>query len=345
MRDPILLKKIQKEIEAGNVIASEWEGLTIYKYTQDCHHENRWNDVNRQCRGLILDKHGRVYARPFSKFFNLNEIEETKYDSLPWETGVEVFEKLDGSCGAMFRHPHYGIRLATPGSMESEQAKVGTNILRRSHWGKHFVADIPEDCTPVFEIIYPENRIVVDYGKREDLVLLAIFDFNGQEWHQNRVDATAEKYGISRPRRFDIDLKEAMEFQDNEEGYVCRFGNGLRVKVKSPTYLRIHRLLNYLTPKGVIDLIRGHEYRTTLEQLPNSIQQSFDDIRAYVQTEFDMLRNKVEAFHASVPQGTRKDQALWITGCVPRELQGLVFAKLDNKDITEGLWRVVINSL
>jgi len=344
MRDPILLKKIEQEVQAGNVVASEWEGLTVYKYTQECHHENRWNDINRQCRGIILDKHGRVFARPFSKFFNLNEVAETMYDQLPWDCGVQVFEKLDGSCGTLFRHPQHGVCLSTPGSMQSDQAKMGTEILRRSSWGTNFMADLPDDCTPIFEIIYPENRIVVDYRGREDLVLLSIFQLNGEEWHQNRVDAIAEKHGITRPRRFDLDVTD-IQFQDNEEGYVFLFDNGLRVKSKSPTYLRIHRLLNYLSPKGVIDLIRGHEYRTTLAQLPDSIQQDFDDIRAYVQTMFDETRNKVEAFHLAVPQGTRKDQAMWITGCVERELQGLVFAKLDNKDITESLWRVVINTL
>lgn len=343
MRDPLLLRKIEKEIAAGNVVASEWEGLTVYKYTQDCHHDNRWNDVNRICRGLIMDKHGRIFARPFSKFFNLNEVEETMRDKLPWESGVTVFEKLDGSCGAMFRHPEHGVRLSTPGSMQSDQAIAGTNILHNCRWGGDFIYDIPDNCTPVFEIIYPENRIVVDYDKRVDLVLLAIFDFNGEEWHQDRVDAIAAKHGISRPKRYDLDL-DNIAFSDNEEGYVCLFGNGLRVKIKSPTYLRVHRLLNYLSPKGVIELIRGREYRTTLAQLPDSIQCDFDDIRAHVQTTFDEIRNQVEAFHASVPSGTRKDQALWITSCVARDLQGLVFSKLDDKDITEGVWRLVLKT-
>jgi RNA ligase len=292
-----------------------------------------------------MDKHGRIFARPFSKFFNMNELEETKAENLPWDTGVQIFEKLDGSCGTLFRHPHYGICLSTPGSMQSDQAKMGTKILRRISWGSSFVADLDDDCTAIFEIIYPANRIVVDYEGRDDLVLLSIFNLNGEEWHQNRVDTLAEKHGITRPRRFDIDLRGAIDFPENEEGYVALFGDGTRIKVKSPVYLRIHRLLNYLSPKGVIDLIRGHEYRSTLEQLPPSIQRSFDDIRAYVQTMFDEARNKVEAFHLAVPEGTRKDQALWITGCVPRELQGFVFAKLDNKDITEGLWRSVTNIL
>jgi hypothetical protein len=32
-----------------------------------------------------------------------------------------------------------------------------------------------------FEIIYPENRIVLDYGNDEKLVLLGTFDKNGKE--------------------------------------------------------------------------------------------------------------------------------------------------------------------
>jgi len=43
--------------------------------------------------------------------------------------------------------------------------------------------------TLCFEIILPEYRIVVDYGSREDLVLLAAFDTaTGEEIDLNRPD-------------------------------------------------------------------------------------------------------------------------------------------------------------
>lgn len=347
MKDPILLKKIEKEVLAGNVSASPWNGVTLYKYTQDCQFESRWNEVNRECRGIIIGPDGTIYARPFSKFFNLGERPETSATNLPWGTAIEVFEKLDGSCGALYTHPYNGMSIATPGSMESDQAKYATKIFRRQE-NKHyldFYNSLSGDCTPIFEIIYPGNRIVCDYGEREELVLLGIRHLNGEEWHQRRVDNIASQYGISRPRRFDIDIRGSISFPDNEEGYVALFDNGLRVKIKSPTYLRIHRLLNYLSPKGVIELIQGREYRTTLEQLPPWIQQSFDDIRAAAQTKYDEIRCKIETLHGSIPIGvSRKDQALFIQANAPKEFWGLLFSMLDAKDTSTALWKLTMET-
>lgn len=351
MKDYTLLKNIEKEVAAGNVSASEWGGVTLYKYTQECQFEGRWNDVNRECRGIIMGPDGTIYARPFSKFFNINELPETNPARLPWGSGVEVFEKLDGSCGVLYAHPYYGIRLATPGSMESDQAQYATKMFRGERpesVGTKYVSlyrALPKDCSAIFEIIYPANRIVCDYGKREELVLLGIREFGGKEWHQQRVDRIAAEHDIARPRRFNIDLRTDIPFADNEEGYVALFGNGMRVKVKSPDYLRVHRLLNYLSPKGVIELIQGREYRVTLAQLPPSIQRSFDDIRAAVQGKYDQINIALENLYSCIPQGvSRKDQALWIQGNAPKESWGLLFSKLDGKDISTGLWKLTLET-
>lgn len=361
MKDPILLNNLYKEVAKDNVSVMSDGDLSIFKYTQDCHIEGRWNDVNRQARGLIMRTDGTIVARPFAKFFNLGEVSETKLDNLPWDESVEVYEKVDGSCGIGYRKDGLW-KLATPGSLSSPQAVVGTEILNHrwtetdSNTGepilfaRYLLEYLPADCTPVFEIIYPANRIVVDYKGESFLSLLAIFELNGAEWHPRRVDQIAEKCGFRRPRRYNLDLRGEIPFEDNSEGYVARFESGLRIKIKSPAYLRVHRLLNYLSPKGVIELIRGREYRATLDQLPPSIARDFDDIRAAVQLKFDQLNAEVAArlfaLHSAVgEQATRKDKALWIQAHIKPELRGLVFARLDQKDIEEGLWRLVINEV
>lgn len=356
MKDPILLNKLYKEVERDNVSVMSDGDLLIFKYTQDCHIEGRWNEINRQARGLIMRTDGTVVARPFAKFFNLGEVSETRLDNLPWEESLEVYEKVDGSCGIGYWQEGIGWKLATPGSMMSEQAIQGTKILNDDPAG---LMGLPLDCTPIFEIIYPTNRIVVDYKGETFLSLLAIFELNGVEWHPRRVDQIAEKCRFRRPRRYSLDLRASeIPFEDNSEGYVARFESGLRVKIKNPAYLRVHRLLNYLSPKGVIELIRGREYRATLDQLPPSIARDFDDIRAAVQQKYDLYFNRAQTLHHNVCKETdtwvafesdrtinRKKQALWIMTNVEPDLRGLVFALLDQKDIEEGLWRLVINEV
>lgn len=388
MKDPILLNKLYREVDAGNVTVSYSGDLAIFKYTQDCHIKDRWNDVNRLARGIIFRMDGTIVARPFEKFFNLNERSETHPDRLPWNEGVEVYEKIDGSCGIGYRKEtwdcgigtHNRWFLATPGSMESEQAIEGTEILHERILPKESFTSIakrcmpeddglgdifptsqpryqldylPIDCTPVFEIIYPGNRVVVDYQGYRGLVLLTIFEHNGIEWHPRCVDQIAEVCGFRRPRRYDIDLRSEISFEDNSEGYVARFGNGFRVKVKSPTYLRIHRLLNHLSPKGVVELIRGKEYGAVVKQLPASIARDFDDVRAHVQGIYnsvftdahEYLRriNKfTEILSYNDPVRVRKTQAQWIIENVPNAETGFVFALLDGKDIEDKVWKFVL---
>ena len=65
-----------------------------------------------------------------------------------------------------------GIRLATRGSLNSDQATVATDIWQQKYPGVRFGHDV----TPLFEIVYPDNRIVTDYGDMRDLVLLAVID-------------------------------------------------------------------------------------------------------------------------------------------------------------------------
>ena len=158
------------------------EPLTIYNYTAKCQYAPLWTPETRHCRGLIVHDDGRIVARPFPKFFNF---EEHSRSEIAFSKPFTVAEKIDGSLGVLYPDGD-GWAIASRGSFTSPQAQHGTAILRERH------SDFrPFDgLTYLFEIIYPENRIVVDYGKRRELVLLAVIetatgrDFAGPSgWH------------------------------------------------------------------------------------------------------------------------------------------------------------------
>ena len=105
------------------------------------------------CRGLVLDSDGNVVAKPFKKFFNLEELTPGQIPNEPFE----VFEKMDGSLGILFNYKGEWI-LATKGSFISEQAVKGMQILKKYKYER-----LLEGYTYLFEIIYSENRIVCQY--------------------------------------------------------------------------------------------------------------------------------------------------------------------------------------
>lgn len=141
--------------------------LFILNYTKTCQFERNWTPETMACRGLIVDKDNQICARPFSKFFNYEELE----GKIPLEP-FEIYEKLDGSLGILY-HFDGKPAIASRGSFDSEQAVWATEIFRKYANYKYF----HRDYTYLFEIVADWNRIVVKYDW-EGLVLLAILKTN-----------------------------------------------------------------------------------------------------------------------------------------------------------------------
>jgi RNA ligase len=147
----------------------------IFNYTEKAQYEKHWNYVTKQCRGLI-HRRGEVLARPFDKFFNLGEHDYDTSDVFAPDRLVEMTDKMDGSLGILYPWPGDGFKMrhqwaiATRGSFESEQAIHATDVLRN----KYPDFKPAPGFTYLFEIVYPENRIVLDYGDQDDLILLGM---------------------------------------------------------------------------------------------------------------------------------------------------------------------------
>lgn len=272
---------LNKEIEAGYVrerLHPLDSDLAIYNYTEKAQYERRWNDVTKTCRGLITrnGKFGEeVIARPWPKFFNYGEHEA---DTLDLNASVEVLDKADGSLGILYPGPD-GWSISTRGSFESEQAIHATDWIRRlmavTGW-------MPRGgLTYLFEIVYPGNRIVVDYGDRDELILLGAVEKStgrvlgpvGLDWPRHSV----EKFVTN-----NATLREALALppRPNAEGFVIRFlDSGLMVKVKQEDYLRLHKLVTGLSERAVWEYLAEHDnIGGLLEQIPDEFHRWVLDV-------------------------------------------------------------------
>lgn len=266
--------------------------LTIWNYTERVQYESLWDETTLMCRGLITDADGKAVVRPMSKFFNYEEVADK--DQMPWDDqSVYVQDKEDGSMLILF---YYGCEwiTATRGSFSSDQAKRGLEILRKRYdleWFNKSVAYIGE-------VIYPENRIVVDHGSEEKVVFLtavlnlATSDENDRELNWATAKAFFHSSGI---REEDIvrtehhslfgeglirSLKEMNT--KNKEGFVIRFfPSNYRVKVKFEEYIRIHRIITCVSNVTVWECLKE--------------SKSMDDILSDVPDEFYGWVKKTEA--------------------------------------------------
>lgn len=301
--------------------------LYIYNYTPQTQFERFWNELTLQCRGLILNEKGEIIARPFRKFFNL---EEHQPEEIPQEP-FEVYEKLDGSLGILYWLNNKPF-IASRGSFTSMQAQKATGLLHTKY--HHIIPHLKQGITYLFEIIYPHNRIVVNYGAAEELILLAIIDNN------TGLDFPLEDIGFPLVQRFDgiNDFQKLKELNyPNKEGFVLKFQSGFRVKVKFEEYVRLHRILTGVSNKMIWEMLKnGTPMEAILERVPDefyewvkktkeNLIEEYTAIEAHCKNEFKELDD-------------RKSTAMYYLTC---KYPSILFAMLDKKDYSEIIWKLI----
>ncbi|MFD2940790.1 T4 RnlA family RNA ligase [Flavobacterium notoginsengisoli] len=301
--------------------------LYIYNYTQNAQFDKVWNEITIACRGLILDKDLNVVARPFPKFFNLGEMEN---EILP-ETSFEVYDKMDGSLGILYWIENVPF-MASRGSFASEQSDKANEMLHGKYKDSWSLLD--KNKTYLFEIIYPENRIVLDYGASEELVLLAIIDTNsGEEFPLEDIGfPVVEKYhGIK-----DIETLKEMELA-NKEGFIIKYANNFRVKIKFDEYLRLHRIITQVSNLNIWEYLKTKQsMEEILERVPDEFFSWVKQTKADLEKEFKAIEEQCKLDFKVLE--SRKETAFYFLTC---QYPNVLFSMLDNRDYSEIIWKMI----
>ncbi|MFG2616561.1 RNA ligase [Streptomyces sp. NPDC048507] len=305
LHDLMPAQELAAAIDAGHVTRKAHPDLplSLYTYTRTAQYEQVWNAVTTRCRGLVADDTtGAVVALPLPKFFNVGEHGAGRpyAPALPDEP-FEVYDKVDGSLAMVFHYADHW-RAASRGSFTSAQAGWAQRRLD----ARDTAALVP-GVTYLAEILYPQNRIVVDYGDRRDLVLLAAFGPDGAEV------PLAEAAGHWRDIGSVVTVWPAMPLAEllaltasntlpggdsatgtDAEGFVLRFASGVRAKAKLSEYVRLHRVLTRVTER---DIWRGHGIQRfpglPAKQLAQGLNCTVADIEATGGKPLDELLQQV----------------------------------------------------
>ena len=280
-----------REVAAGNVLCVDEGPLQLFLYSNRCIYDRNWNPFSLIARGLILEPASRrVVATPFPKFFNYGEVLSSVPD-LPFE----VTEKLDGSLVVVFHHDGRW-RATTKGAFASEQAEWATRRLNESY----STAALEPGTTYLCEAVYRENRIVVRYDF-EALVLLGAYDATGVELDRARLAGVAEASGLRlvAARHYDsaADLVAATQALGREaEGFVVRFSNGLRMKLKGTAYCHAHQVMSRCSPLAIWEsVMAGADLDAMRRDLPEEMLADFDAIRGRLNALLENLVAEVMA--------------------------------------------------
>ncbi|MEK7486958.1 MAG: T4 RnlA family RNA ligase [Planctomycetota bacterium] len=328
-----LLNIFQDYVQKGWLSSSIRDNLILFTYTQKCVFERNWDPITRMARGLILDQNtGAIVARPFQKFFNLNEVPETALEKLPLES-PEITEKMDGSLGILY-WLNGNPRIATKGSFTSEQASWASHFLEQK--GIHLL--IPQGVTLLFEIIYPENRVVVNYGTRQSLVLLGAIEIqSGREWPYSQLVPLAKTLSLEVVPSHTISLSTLLEIlktlPSDREGFVLRYSSGLRVKFKGDEYLRIHKLISHLNPKTFWEQMSdGKVSPVFLEGIPEEFRVWALSVVQELELAYQEENRRLQQLYQQIPSfPERKDFAAYVIKQYPLESKAL-FSLLDQRE-------------
>lgn len=301
--------------------------LFIFNYTAMAQYDRVWNDVTLQCRGLILDAEYNIVARPFPKFFNLSEHDPSEIPNLPFK----VYDKLDGSLGILY-FLNGEPKMATRGSFDSIQAHKANEILYKKY--ASIFSQLNQEHTYLFEIIYPENRIVVNYGDLEDLILIEIIET------QTGRDVPLSDLGFPTVKCFDQwhDLSEMRDLNiENKEGFVLKFDNGFRVKIKFDDYVRLHRIV---TQCSSIDIWECLQNETSFAQFLNDVPDEFYNwVKATekdLKAKYKAIEDDCKAYFKTCD--TRKETAEYF---LKHPHSGVLFNMLSGKDYSKAIWKKI----
>lgn len=315
------------------------EPLAILNYTERCQHEpGLWSPLTMACRGIIYrtDTHELV-ARPFRKFFNYGQAGAPEIGDEP----VAVTDKLDGSLGIVYPTSS-GYAVATRGSFDGEQAVWATAYWRRNLEG--FTP--PAGLTLLTEIIYPANRIVVDYGDTHDLILLGAVEIVTGRSLSPYDERLAEWPGRRAQRFVAATLADALALptRPNAEGIVIHaLESDERVKVKQEDYVKLHRIVTGLNEKVVWEhLSEGKPLGDLLAPVPDELHGWVCEVADGLVAQIERNTAEVETAYSAIlaalpPEFTRKDFAL---KAKDERLAQCLFARLDGKDYRPMLWKL-----
>lgn len=303
LSDSSLLLFLVKFLDSINYIQKD--NLLLVKYAKN-NWDYGWNYLNSACRGKVIDLNTKeIVSYPLDKFFSLNEEEETSIerieDIIKKHKLITVMDKADGSTISITKYKEELI-ITTNGDWDNTQINMAKALLNEKY--NYFLNNLKDNYTYIFELIHPDNKIVVSYGEDRKLILIAVRDLKTeslltykecQEVAQELKLELIECFEFTSMKDF-IHLSKTLT--DNREGWVFRVvtdEEDVMFKLKLDEYCKLHKaLMQKVSPYVIYELMQ---------------EEKLDDVIAKASEETKTLINdgvlKVQSFLTAIETSLR----------------------------------------
>lgn len=275
-----------------------------------------WNlPYMKDFRGLVVNMDTfEILARPYSKFFNLNENALAAWPE-SYEK-VEVLEKLDGSLVIYSNPSSHGEIFASSGSTNGEHATRFKEWFDKNlkNYQRKILREYGQTWTLNFEYTSPENRIVVAYDEEQMTLHGARDTKTGEDVSFEFLAKMAEEIGVPLVKKYALETQADINqwLSDNRtadlEGLVLMFtyadGSVTRLKVKTEQYREVHFELSkmgalfrdidntLLTNAARLKIVQAFN-EGDLDDFVAGIPIGRDAILAYI----ERMQSTLEAYH------------------------------------------------
>ena len=353
-------------------IVAEREGYTVINYMVAF--DNTFPPLSgvvdtpailRECRGLMFDRDGKLISRPYNKFFNINEREETlaSYFDVSQPTAFVIMDKLDGSFIRPVRIDGI-IRLCTKMGV-TEQAHQAEDFLegldeeKQQAYHEFFEAYV-DHFTPIFEFCSRKNQVVIDYPE-DSLVLTGMrHNLTGDYISYKHLKMICSVYKIPLVQAWNVRdivpepqplcitrVVDAVRQWLGIEGVVLRYVDGRQIKIKALDYCEKHGAKDaLLLEKNLLRFYLEGKLDDYLPLLDDQFRERVDTYIAKVQEGIDLSVFSAEETHRYIKKHfeTRKEQALFINSEITPLYRGISFQMLDGKTAREVVLKKILDN-
>ena len=248
--------------------------ISSFNFTEKAFYDKVWDEQTTKSRGLYLDTiKGKVVARAYDKFFNINERPKTKFDMLQYKLQfpVTAYVKENGFLGIVsYNEYEDDLLIASKSTLDSQFArwfremlyeKVSAENIQKM---KKYIKE--HNVSFLFECVDMKNDPhIIEYPNSE-LFLLDIVqnDMNFSKYEYDTMVDVANQFGLTpKEKAFEIAtwqeffdwyydiLEEDYEYDGRKiEGFVIEDSVGYMTKLKL-TYYNFWKFMRSISHEAI----------------------------------------------------------------------------------------------
>lgn len=305
------ISEISDYVENKLIRLSSDGDYTIACYSKSCFFSgDAWDNKTKKHRGQLYYKNYKV-NKPFDKIFNVGEVPETEEELIYYRMKTEPYDIYDKANGhlfivSMFYDEFFDRQVvySTKGSLPNENNELLNDDIKIFEL---LVPDIHtmfleyENVTLMFEAIVSHDKHsmydkqVEIYGETDTFVLLGVntrMEYN-EDWvdeSYKKMEFFADSLNLPIIKKHKHIQGKPTTWKDHKdiEGYVIKFLNGDRVKIKTTDYWK-NRYKKDLSHDKILNVFkRGGKSRVFLK-LPEELAK---EVYEFISNEFSYWFDK-----------------------------------------------------